>query len=41
MPTKKPAKPKKAKDIGIGKTKGAAVKGGARISKSELIKLQK
>jgi len=41
MATKKPAKQKKARDLNVGKTKAAEkVKGGARISKQELIKLQ-
>jgi hypothetical protein len=41
MAGKKPAK-KKAKDLEINKTKSSeAVKGGARISKTELIKLQR
>ena len=42
MAAKKPAKKqKKAKDLDVGKTIASEkIKGGARISKSQLIKLQ-
>jgi hypothetical protein len=41
MAVKKPAKQKKAKDLDVGKAKASEkVKGGARISKTQLIKLQ-